>query len=74
MLTYTEKEHIKDVLQDGLNIRRDINLPYFLDKIDDTNDDVKKVLSQLSTIIHNQQILDAKLDDIEARLIRIENR
>lgn len=64
MLTLQEKNKIKDIISEGLGIRRDINFAYFLNEIDDTNDRIKRLESQLSIIISNQRILDEKLDHI----------
>ena len=64
MLTLQEKNKIKDIISEGLGIRRDINFAYFLNEIDDTNDKIKRLESQMSIIISNQSILDEKLDHI----------
>lgn len=64
MLTLQEKNKIKAVLSEGLGIRRDINLAYFLNEIDETNGKIKKLESKLNLVIHNQQILDSKLNSI----------
>lgn len=64
MLDYKEKQHIKDILGDGLNINRNINFPYFLDAIDETNQNVKSLKSELDRILYNQRVLDQKLDRI----------
>lgn len=64
MLTYQEKNHIKDILGDGLRINREINFPYFLDAIDETNKNVKALKSQLDTILFNQRVLDNQLKQI----------
>ena len=55
---------IKDVISEGLGIRRDINLAYFLNEIDETNEKVKRLESQLNIILNNQKILDHKLNKI----------
>lgn len=64
MLTAEEKKHIKDVLGDGLNINRNINFPYFLNAIDETNNNVKALESTLNTILYNQKVLDQKLNNV----------
>lgn len=64
MLTLAEKKKVKDILADGLNIRRDINLPYFLDCIKRTNSKVDEINSRIDQIIYYQQCLDQKLDRI----------
>ncbi len=64
MLSNEEKKHIKDVLADGFNINRNINFPYFLNAIDETNTNTKGLKSQLEIIIHNQRILDNQLRQI----------
>ncbi len=73
MLTLNEKNKVKDVIQYGLGIRRDINLAYFLNAIAATNDDVKNLKSQIDRIIYNQRILDEKLDRI-IRMLMSERR
>lgn len=73
MLTIDEKNKVKDVIQYGLGIRRDINLAYFLKAIEETNDDVKNLKSQIDRIIYNQRILDDKLDKI-IRMLMSEKR
>ena len=60
MLTIQEKNKIKDVISEGLGIRRDINFAYFLNEIDETNEKVKR----LNIILNNQKILDHKLNKI----------
>lgn len=64
MLTVQEKDKIKDVISEGLGIRRDINLSYFLNEIDETNEKVKRLESQFNIILNNQRILDNKLNAI----------
>ena len=64
MLTIQEKNKIKDVISEGLGIRRDINFAYFLNAIDETNEKVKRLESQLNIILNNQKILDHKLNKI----------
>lgn len=64
MLNPAEKKHIKDVLSDGLGINRNINLPYFLDKILDTGDGVEEIKSRIRKIEYNQEIIERKLDMI----------
>lgn len=64
MLTIEEKRHIKDILAEGLSINRNINFPYFLDAIDETNEKVKKLESVLNNVLYNQKILDNKLTTI----------
>lgn len=64
MLTIQEKNKIKDVISEGLGIRRDINLAYFLNEIDEANEKVKRLESQLNIILNNQKILDHKLNKI----------
>ena len=68
MLTNEEKnkikENVKDVIQYGLGVKRDINPAYFLQAIDDTTRDVKDLQLQKKKIIHNQRTLEDKLDYI----------
>ncbi len=64
MLTPNEKNKVKDVIQYGLGINRNINLAYFLNAIDITNKDVKNLQAQLNRIIYNQQVLENKIDRI----------
>lgn len=64
MMTIEEKNKIRKILAEGLNINPNINFSYFLDEIDETNTKVKSLDSKLSLIINNQRILDAKLDRI----------
>lgn len=58
MLSYNEKNHIKDVLADGLGIDRNINLAYFLNLIEEIDKRTKRIESTLSTIITNQNIIN----------------
>lgn len=64
MLTTNEKNRIKDVIEYGLGIRRDINFAYFLNAIDTTNEDVKDIQAQIKRIVYNQKLLEDKLDRI----------
>ena len=64
MLTIQEKQHIKDVLSQGLGINKNINLAYFLDAIDGTNQNVHEVMSRIERIEYNQRILNEKMDMI----------
>jgi hypothetical protein len=64
MLTLQEKNKIKDVLGDGLGINRDINLAFFLNKIEETSEATEEMKTQINQILRNQQILDQKLDRI----------
>lgn len=64
MLTQQEKAKVKDVLSDGLGINKNINLPYFLDAIDSTKDEVDEIKTQLSQIVYNQRAIEQKLDFI----------
>lgn len=50
MLTIQEKNKVLDVLSDGLMIRRDINLPFFLDSIADTKKSVKNIEKKLNDL------------------------
>lgn len=68
MLTLAEKNKVKDVLAEGLNIRRDINLAFFLDSINNTNQKVNEMNSKINQILSNQRYLDQKLDIIVSRL------
>ena len=68
MLTSTEKSKIKDVLTDGLNINGNINFPYFLDAIRNTNDKVQVIESKITRMLYNQTIIEQKID-ILIRLI-----
>ena len=74
MLTNEEKKRIKDILGDGLNINRNINFPYFLDAINETNTNVKALKSQLDTILYNQRILDNQLRQISDLLMNLLNK
>lgn len=64
MLSKNEKDKVKDVLEEGLGIRRNLNLAYYLNAIDSTNENVEELQSQINQIIHNQRRLDDKLDRI----------
>lgn len=64
MLTTQEKKKIKEILSDGLRIRPDINLPYYLDAIDATKKEVMEIKTQLNQLLSNQRVLDSKLDFI----------
>lgn len=74
MLKYDEKQHIKDILADGLNINRNINFPYFLDAIDNTNKNVKALKSQLDVIMYNQKVLYNQLRKITDILNDLQNK
>ncbi len=74
MLKYDEKQHIKEVLSDGLNINPNINFPYFLNAIDDTNKTVKALKGQIEVIIYNQKILDNQLRKITDLLTNLQNK
>lgn len=63
MLNFDEKKKIKDVLSE-LKINPNINLPYFLNSIDQTNKKINELESKLQRIIQNQVIIDQKLDII----------
>lgn len=67
MLTPQEKKKVKEILSDGLRIRPDINLPYYLDAIDATKKEVMEIKTQLNQLLSNQRVLDSKLD----RIIRL---
>ena len=69
MLTPQEKKHIKEILSQGLGINQNINLAYFLNAIDQTDERTKEILSKIERIEYNQRILDNKLDMI-IRLIK----
>ncbi len=69
MLNNNEKNKIKDVLEDGLGIRRNINLSYYLNAINSTDENIERLQSQINQIIHNQKVLDYKLDKIITMLM-----
>ena len=64
MLNPTEKKHIKDILQFGLGINPNINLPYYLNAIDSSHKEIQSIKAKLDQIMYNQKILDNKLDAI----------
>lgn len=64
MLTPNEKNKIKDVISEGLNINPNINFPYFLNAIGDTNDKVKELDSRIQQVVNNQDRIERKLDRI----------
>lgn len=63
MLNYDEKIKIKDVLSE-LNINPNINLPYYLNSIDQINKKIIELESKLQRIMQNQAIIDQKIDII----------
>ena len=63
MLNYEEQQKIKDVLSE-LKINPNINLPYFLNSIDQTNKKINELELKLQRIIQNQALIDRKLDII----------
>ena len=64
MLSVDEKKKVKDIIEEGLGIRRDINLAFFLNEINNTNKNVETIKSQITQIIYNQRNLEIKLDKI----------
>jgi len=71
MLDYKEKEHIKDVLSQGLGINRNINFPYFLNEIDENNKKIKETLSYIERLEYNQRVLERKLDILINEISRL---
>lgn len=69
MLTIQEKNHIKDILGDGLGINRNINLAYFLNQISESGKNIEELKSRIQRIEYNQAVIDRKLDMI-IRLIQ----
>ena len=69
MLTIQEKNHIKDILGDGLGINRNINLAYFLNQISESGKNMEELKSRIQRIEYNQAVIDRKLDMI-IRLIQ----
>ena len=63
MLTLEEKRKVKDVLS-ALNVNPNINLAYFLNAIDNSNNNINSIKMLLNTIEYNQRLLDQKLDRI----------
>lgn len=64
MLSIDEKKKVKDIIEEGLGIRRDINFAFFLNEINNTNKNVETIKSQITQIICNQRNLETKLDKI----------
>lgn len=64
MLSLDEKKRVKDIIEEGLGIRRDINFAFFLNEINNTNKNVETIKSQITQIICNQRNLETKLDKI----------
>ena len=64
MLSYDEKKKIKEILSDGLNIRKDINFPFYFDAISESNEKIKNIESSINTIIYNQRVLDEKMNKL----------
>ena len=64
MLSIDEKKRVKDIIEEGLGIRRDINFAFFLNEINNTNKNVETIKSQITQIICNQRNLETKLDRI----------
>jgi hypothetical protein len=62
MLTPAEKQKLKAYLSEGLNIRPDINLPYFLDAISSSKAKILELESKLNEVLMNQRALDNKLN------------
>jgi len=61
MLSTEEKNKIKAILSEGLHVRSDVNLSYFLEAIDDTKDEVQRIISRINGI-------ESKLDNLESRI------
>lgn len=64
MLSIDEKKRVKDIIEEGLGIRRDINFAFFSNEINNTNKNVETIKSQITQIICNQRNLETKLDKI----------
>ena len=64
MLSLDEKKKVKDIIEEGLGIKRDINFAFFLNEINNTNKNVETIKSQITQIICNQRNLETKLDRI----------
>ena len=64
MLTYDEKKKVKEVLSDGLGLNSNIRLAFYLDSINNTNETVQKLKLELSNVLHNQRVINDKLDRI----------
>lgn len=64
MLSLDEKKRVKDIVEEGLGIRRDIYFAFFLNEINNTNKNVETIKSQITQIICNQRNLETKLDKI----------
>ena len=64
MLSINEKRKIKEVLSEGLNIRADINFPFYLDAINESSNKIKNLESNINTIIYNQRVLDEKMNKL----------
>ena len=67
MIDYNEKNKIKEVLKEvlkDLNVNPNINMAYFLNKINETSNEVDSLKSQIQRIINNQNDIEYKLDYI----------
>lgn len=71
LLTFDEKNKIKEVVAEALttlNVNPNINLAYFLNEIDETNNNIKSLELKLQRIINNQEFIDQKLNLIINKL------
>lgn len=71
LLTFDEKNKIKEVVSEALttlNVNPNINLAYFLNEIDETNNNIKSLELKLQRIIKNQEFIDQKLNLIINKL------
>lgn len=71
LLTFDEKNKIKEVVAEALttlNVNPNINLAYFLNEIDETNNNIKSLELKLQRIIKNQEFIDQKLNLIINKL------
>ena len=74
MLTLDQKNKIKDILSDELSINKEIYFPYFLNAIDESNKNIKDLDSKLNDVMHNQKILEQKLDSILIKIGQLKSK
>lgn len=70
MLTFDEKRKVREILSDGLGLKSNIRLAYYLDSVHDTKEDVQILKSKLDDLLYNQRVINDKLDKILTGLKR----
>lgn len=58
------RQNVKKILSEGLGIRPDIRLAYYLNAINETNGKISDLESKIKLVLYNQENLDRKLRKI----------